>query len=163
MLAFRNDRFSPSGTDGSNPLSSSRESPANLTSAPAPFELAPATKDHSILETPAECTDRRAGQRAPARSRGRPSHCCERRREAIARYRDPEFESISLQRGVRCELPLLRIASVINDRPKRRTKAARGEERGGSSTPPPLLARFTCTRNGSSGSALNFGPSSLQG
>jgi uncharacterized protein len=48
-------------------------------------------------------------------------------------------------------------------RPKRRTKAARGEERGGSSTPPPLLARSICTRNGSSGSALNFGPSSSQG
>jgi hypothetical protein len=30
MLAFRNDRFSPSGTDGSNPLSSSSESHANL-------------------------------------------------------------------------------------------------------------------------------------
>jgi hypothetical protein len=30
MLAFRNDRFSPSGTDGSNPLSSSGESAANL-------------------------------------------------------------------------------------------------------------------------------------
>jgi hypothetical protein len=30
MLAFRNDPFSPSGTDGSNPLSSSGESPANL-------------------------------------------------------------------------------------------------------------------------------------
>src|SRR5580693_3053350 len=29
MLAFRNDRFSPSGTDGSNPLSSSGESCAN--------------------------------------------------------------------------------------------------------------------------------------
>jgi hypothetical protein len=26
MLAFRNDRFSPSGTDGSNPVSSSKES-----------------------------------------------------------------------------------------------------------------------------------------
>src|SRR5580704_7494406 len=33
MLAFRNDRFSPSGTDGSNPLSSSGESIANLTAA----------------------------------------------------------------------------------------------------------------------------------
>ena len=31
MLAFRNDRFSPSGTDGSNPLSSSEELVANLT------------------------------------------------------------------------------------------------------------------------------------
>src|SRR5260370_28303515 len=31
MLAFRNDRFSPSGTDGSNPLSSRGESSANLT------------------------------------------------------------------------------------------------------------------------------------
>jgi hypothetical protein len=30
MLAFRNDRFSPSGTDGSNPLSSTGESAANL-------------------------------------------------------------------------------------------------------------------------------------
>src|ERR1700758_2803236 len=30
MLAFRNDRFAPSGTDGSNPLSSSGESTANL-------------------------------------------------------------------------------------------------------------------------------------
>jgi hypothetical protein len=29
MLAFRNDRFSPSGTDGSKPLSSSSESGAN--------------------------------------------------------------------------------------------------------------------------------------
>jgi hypothetical protein len=30
MLAFRNARFSPSGTDGSNPLSSSGESTANF-------------------------------------------------------------------------------------------------------------------------------------
>ena len=29
MLAFRNDRLSPSGTDGSNPLSSSGESGTN--------------------------------------------------------------------------------------------------------------------------------------
>src|ERR1700732_820962 len=33
MLAFRNDRFAPSGTDGSNPLSSTGESDANLTSS----------------------------------------------------------------------------------------------------------------------------------
>ena len=32
MLAFRNDRFSPSGTDGSNPLPSTGESPTNLSS-----------------------------------------------------------------------------------------------------------------------------------
>jgi hypothetical protein len=30
MLAFRNDRFSPSGTDGSNPVPSSGESGANF-------------------------------------------------------------------------------------------------------------------------------------
>ena len=33
MLAFRNDRFSPSGTDGSNPLSSSAESRATAIEA----------------------------------------------------------------------------------------------------------------------------------
>ena len=33
MLAFRNDRFSPSGTDGLNPLSSTGASDANLTSS----------------------------------------------------------------------------------------------------------------------------------
>jgi hypothetical protein len=33
MLAFRNDRFSPSGTDGSNPVPSSGESRANLCSS----------------------------------------------------------------------------------------------------------------------------------
>ena len=51
MLAFRNDRFSPSGTDGSNPLSSSGES-ANHRSLQFADVLPPAGED--LL--PAVCT-----------------------------------------------------------------------------------------------------------
>ncbi len=41
MLAFRNDRFSPSGTDGSNPLSSRREFIANLVPRPSEAHAKP--------------------------------------------------------------------------------------------------------------------------